>query len=836
MRFMPKLNYMAFTIVFFIYYNADAQIIKGKVINQFTNEPVPYASVYWKIAGHGGVTDSLGLFKLQKSSAQQDTIVVSYTGYEDLLTPFDPTKAPGLLVLNLSAVKLGSGVVVKSKYNKGLRWWKKIVENKPNNNPYQYNNYSYELYNKLELDINNIKREDFTKIKLLRPFSFILNNIDSSSDVRPFLPIYLTETLSDYYYSNTPYKVREEIKAAQTQGINNETVMQFLGGVNQKINTYDDYMNLFGKEFISPLSKVGDKYYNYKGADTQTVNAVKYYHLFFTPKQEGSNTFSGDCWIHSTTWAVQRINLNISATADINHVKRLGIVQEFAMNDNKKWVFYKDKFIADLSPLSKEKLSFTGRKTSMYRNVVVDKTEIIEKLNQNTEATESIVLKDAKRSDPAFWDVNRHEPLSLNENKIYTMIDTLKKIPLFKTYSNRLEFIFDGHKKLGTVEIGPWYKWISSNQHEKLRLRFDVGTTAKFSKNLRLFGYLAYGFKDNAFKGKAAAAYKIHGYENWTLGASYTKDLDNGRARYREDEDATVDNMFSQLIRRPGIKQKFLGIEEYKFTVAKDWPFHINTQLGFTKTNYETFAPLPSKRFFIKGENKNVTNSEAIFKVRFAPGEKEIITHRKTFRIKSKNLPVVEARYAVAIPKLFNSEYSYQKLSGTLTQSFRLPRWGKVDLMAYGGKYWGDSIPFMLLEIHPGNEIYYYNKNAFNLMNRFEYFSDSYAGLNLEYNFEKKLINLIPFLRKTNVRQFVNIKTVWGDLSSSNKRFNRVEFGPYRMKTLNGNNYTEIGTGLDNIFKYFRLDLVWRLAPQSVRSKANVAQNFGVFGSFKLQF
>ncbi|MFX7167387.1 DUF5686 family protein, partial [Acinetobacter baumannii] len=78
----------------------------------------------------------------------------------------------------------------------------------------------------------------------------------------------------------------------------------FINGVNQRINVYSNQLNIFGKEFISPLSNVGDKYYNYKGADTITVGNDKYFHLLFSPKIDGENTFSGDCWIHSTTWAI----------------------------------------------------------------------------------------------------------------------------------------------------------------------------------------------------------------------------------------------------------------------------------------------------------------------------------------------------------------------------------------------------------------------------------------------------------------------------------------------------------------------------------------------------
>ncbi|MBS1628371.1 MAG: carboxypeptidase-like regulatory domain-containing protein [Bacteroidetes bacterium] len=816
--------------------HAQPITVKGTVINHFTNEVMPFASVKWKHAGNGVLTDSVGHFFIKKNNLHIDTLVVTYVGFEDVFHSINPKKDTGEIIIMVPQIKLSTGVIVKAKFNKGLRWWKSIVTHKKENNPYQFSSYYYELYNKLELDINNIKKESFENKKILKPFAFVLDNIDSTSEAKPFLPIFLTESLSDYYYSTNPTKIREEIKAIQTNGIKNETVMQFLGGVSQKVNIYEDYITVFGKEFISPASTVGDKYYNYKGADTQTIGGQKFYHLLFTPKQEGSNTFLGDLWIHSTTWAIQKVTLNISATANINFVHQLSIIQEFAQTNDGKWVFTKDKFVADISPLKKDKFSFIGRKTSTYRNVQINAPFIHEKLSTNKLKEEVIVLKGAK--DKKF-DTLRHEPLSHNENKVYAMIDTLKNMPLFQKYSNTLQFIFDGHKQLGKIEIGPWFKWLSGNQLEKVRMRFDIGTTNKFSEHLRLSGYLAYGFKDNRFKQKLAIDYKINHHESWRINATYLNDLDNGRIKYDEDDDATTDNLFSQLIRRRNIRQKFIGEEQIKLSVEKKINQTFSIKAGIKNIAYQTYSPLPSQVFLSRLANGKVINSEANIKFRYAPGEKEIERRRnKSIKIKS-NLPVFDLKYTYAFPDFFRSQYQYHKLNASISQSVRIPRWGKIDYMVYGGKYFGDSIPFMLLEVHPGNEIYYYNKQSFNLMNRFEYISDAFAGLNLEYNFEKKLMNLIPFLRKTKVRQFINIKTVIGDMSNTDRAFNRLGFGSYRLKRLRGENYTEIGTGIDNLFKFFRIDLVWRIDPSYIVPPATLPaepQKFAIFGSFKLQF
>ncbi|MDQ6812433.1 MAG: DUF5686 family protein, partial [Bacteroidota bacterium] len=299
---------------------------------------------------------------------------------------------------------------------------------------------------------------------------------------------------------------------------------------------------------------------------------------------------------------------------------------------------------------------------------------------------------------------------------------------------------------------------------------------------------------------------------------------------------------------RPNIRQKFIQVEEIKAAVTKEWKSNVSAQLSVSHTNYETFAPLPH-RSSVSKNHENITSAEAGLKLRYAPGEKSIATHRKTYRLKGVN-PIFELKYAVGIPGIAGSDYSYEKLSTSISQKFRIPRWGNVSYYVYGGEIFGGPLPFMLLELHPGNEIYYYNKQAFNLMNRFEYFSDKFIGINLEHNIDKKLLNLLPFMRKVPIRQFWNVKAVNGDLSLNNRRLNRLDYENYRLRSLRGKTYVELGTGLENIFKFFRIDLVWRFAPQPLAPAGMInptplpnpnapvpipVSRFGIFGSFQFK-
>lgn len=802
--------------------------LKGTVISKFTQEPLAFASIYWKLSGVGCLTDSMGKFSISSSNAPSDTLLVSYIGYNTMrLSPVEPG-SNGELVIQLETATR-EGIEVKAKYNKGLLWWKNIIAHKRENAPQYYRSYYCELYNKIEIDLANINRSRMEKSLLLRPFATALKNIDTTAEEKPFLPVFLTESVSDYYAATNPDNVKEVIKAVQTSGIKNESVMEYLGGTSQKINAYHDYMTIFGREFISPVSTVGNRYYDYKGLDTQLIRGEKYLHLRFTPKREGENLFTGDCWIHHDSWALLKINLFISNTANINFVKRLSVLQEFSRQDSGQWIVAKEKLVVELSPLGPNNTTVIGRKTAIYQHVKVNQPFITEKLMANKRKEEVEISAGATKQVNAQWQTLRPEPLSKNEQHALTLVDTLNAQPEFNTFRNTVTFLLDGHKKFGKIEIGPWYKWISMNPVEGIRPRFDIGTTSEFSRQWRLYGYLAYGTRDKTWKGKAAVSYDLPDNHGWNVQASYKSDFDN-RQRGFNGEEAALDNIFGGFIRRPGMPVRFLHENEAKLIITKTFPNSLSFQGSMSRTDYKTLQPLPPLHWFT-ADGKKIANMEFQMKARYAPGEKTIHGHRKDRRIRSDQ-PITELVYTAGASGILGSQYDYQKLSASISQRFRIPRWGQVSYMLYGGKIFGEQLPFMLLQVHPGNETYYYNKNAFSLMNKYEFISDSYAGFNLEHNFEKKLINLVPFMRRSNMRQFWNIKSVTGNLSTAHRDFNHIENATGSMRTLNSKYYVELGTGVDNIFKFFRVDLVWRLSPQTPPGM----QNFGVFGSFRLQF
>jgi hypothetical protein len=802
-------------------------LIKGQVKDAHNEEAIPYASIVIKPGRVGVITDSLGFFTIAYTGATGfDSLEVTYVGYAKFVIPLDQITDSTFLKINLERA-VTQGVVIKTKADRGLILWRKIVRNKPKNDRSRYPFFTYELHNKLELDLNRVSKEKLQGKGFIKPFAFIFDNLDSSEGGPPVLPVFLTETLSDYYFKLNPRKTREVIKASNTNGVNNESVTKLLGGMYQNVNVYSNFIPVFDKQFVSPLSNQGDNYYTYSTPDTVLVNGRRFYHWVFSPKRKGENTFEGDAWVHDSSFAIQRIQLRLTGLSTVNHIENLSIYQDYTLINDSTWFLSKDKFIADVYPIGKNNFGMKGRKTSTYRSISFDKDKIERALMANRLVEEVVVLPDSDEKPNTFWDSSRHEALTKSEAGVYKMIDTLQQMPLFQKYRRNLSFLTTGYKPIGNFEIGPWFNWITMNAWEGLRTRFDLGTTPKFNPNWYLHAYLAYGFGDKTFKGKAEAYYFLKKEPRSYIHASFLQDLDNGQNYYNE---LSLDNIFALAIRKQGIPIKFLRIQMQELEYFNSTLSGFSVKLGVQHKTFDPLDNIPGKENFPSNKGDALNNFEAAITIRFSYLEKFL--EGNYFRVSlGSEFPTVELQYHKGFSGVLKSNYDYHKLRFRINDYFKIAPFGSIDFNIYAGRTFG-TLPYMLLEVAPGNEIYYYNKYAFNLMNRFEYINDRYAGFSMEHNFGSGIFKYTGLTRRLKWRQFWNVKTLVGGLSDENYTLNFVPGNPFQ--NLDGRVYVEGGTGIDNILKVLRLDLVWRFGPKPLPE--NWVSKFGVFGSFRLAF
>ncbi|MFW5886933.1 MAG: DUF5686 family protein [Bacteroidota bacterium] len=256
--------------------------IRGKVVDKETQEPIPFANIYFKGTIIGTVSDFQGNYFLETKKAT-DTLEFSSVGYL-------PRKvAVQKFIFQTFDIELESDnyeideVVIKPKGNPAHPILKKIIANKENNHSKNISSYQCEIYNKIQVDINNVD-EKFQKRKIFNQFQFVFENIDTSSLTgKPYLPVLLTESISDYYFTSEPSKELERVKASKISGVRNESLAQFTGKMYQKVEIYDNFMTIFEPGFVSPIADFGLMYYNYFLLDTLPVDGQKCYKISFKP-------------------------------------------------------------------------------------------------------------------------------------------------------------------------------------------------------------------------------------------------------------------------------------------------------------------------------------------------------------------------------------------------------------------------------------------------------------------------------------------------------------------------------------------------------------------------
>ncbi|MEZ5148743.1 MAG: DUF5686 family protein [Bacteroidales bacterium] len=189
--------------------------------------------------------------------------------------------------------------------------------------------------------------------------------VDTSTvNGKTYLPIFLSESLSDFYFRKDPHAEKEVIKAAKVSGVENESVLQFLGSMFQQYDIYDNYISLFQKNFVSPVANFGLNTYRYYLVDSAFQGNKWCYQIMFKPRRKQELTFTGNFWVNDSTWAIKSFELRIADDANINYINDLVLSQEFDLIDGKYWMISKDGGIGDFNVFENNEtiLGFFGKK------------------------------------------------------------------------------------------------------------------------------------------------------------------------------------------------------------------------------------------------------------------------------------------------------------------------------------------------------------------------------------------------------------------------------------------------------------------------------------------
>ncbi len=803
---MRKQLVYIFILCFQVVGFSQQTIVSGTVSDAGTGEKLPYVSVRFVDSKIGTLTDSAGGFKIETYYAT-DSLRFTFSGFVSQTVAIKKDVSSVLDIrLNILTDDLAEIVILTPDEFPSTRLHKRMVANKPINNKEKLNSYEYDLYSKIQFDLNNLD-DKFGQNGVVKRLDLIMDYLDSTSTGENYLPLILSENFSNFYFKNNPKIKKELIQGTKITGIDNLQINQFLGDMYLDVNVYDNVIDVFNKSFISPTSPIARSYYKFFLEDSTFIDNDWCYKLRFLPKRSGDLTFQGEMWIHDTTYAIKLIKASIASDANLNYIQDLYLEHRFDQVEKEVWMLKEEKLIADIKLMQKTKVyGIYARKNSTRSNYVINSTRPPEFY---TTGNAIQVMDSAKIRPESYWQSVRTEQLTKQQEGIVDMVDSLNSLPFFQTLKNLTYFSTTGYYPVGKLEYGSAFTLVSFNQVEKFRTAFALRTSNNFSKRLELGGRIAYGFGDERFKYGLTTRFNITPKKRGMMTAYYTYDIEQiGQSPTAASMGSTFATVLSTA---PFDKLTF--VKKTGISLEKDIKKDVVIYSAF---DWKEFTPLGLANYLKNNPTTGLADTignirTAEFTARFRWTKDEEFLSGQFDRTSLRSVfPILSLQAIIGVKGIGGSQYNYQKLEFQLEHNTQVGIFGRMRYGAIAGYILGNTA-YPLLKVHEGNQSLWLLTSAFNKLNFLEFISDRYVGAFIENHWEGLLFDRIPINKKLKWRLLTTGRVAYGALSARHEQEMLI---PTFVKRFGNVPYIESSIGIENILKALRVDLVWRMTHQ----------------------
>ena len=809
--------------------------VSGIVVDKL-KQPVPFANVVFKNSSTGTVTNEDGRFYMESPNTYT-TLLITSVGFSD--KEITLTKAVNYnFTIELSEQQALKEVVIftgktSKKNNPALDILRKIWEKKRKNGLYQFAQYQMEKYEKVEFDINSIDSA-YKKQKIFKGMEFIFDHVDTSKVTgKTYLPIFINEALVDVYGDNKIPKIKEITKANKTSGFDgNQQILSFIKDLYSDYNIYNNYIALFDKTFTSPLSRTGIDVYNYVLKDSAYIDKKWCYNIVFYPRRKNELTFKGDFWVNDTTFAIKKINMAVTKSANINWVKDIYVEQEFEVLNDSIFLLTKDYLMSDFALNKNEKSKGVyGKRTTYYQNHKFN----IEKPEKFYKEEVNFVDNEIYKKSDEYWEENRFEKLTKDEQGVYKMLDTLKNVQAFKQITSLVTMLASGYVNYGNYDFGPIFSTFGYNEVEGFKTRLGARTYFGPNDPWRVQAFLAYGAKDNKFKYGFAGKWMIDKKNRIIISGGNRRDIEQLGSQLTTTNDILARNYGSSAFFTTGSNGKLTNIALTNAYIAIEPIKNLTFQTGVSYKTLQSASPVFSLDYYTTlptvanpaGIVKSTTTqSEFNIQAEYTPNRRTI-AYGVERSIASSPYTTLFVNYSQGYKGIMNSDFNYKKLELYYKQPITIGPLGRTDLILELGKTFG-TVPLGLMSIVPGNQTFFTIENTFSNLNYYEFVTDKYATLQWYHNFNGRLFARVPFLRKLNWREIIGVKGAYGTVSDANKAINASGLEYVAPENI----YWEYNAGIGNIFKILRVDFSWRGGYLDVPN----ANKFAVKASFGFYF
>ena len=209
-----------------------------------------------------------------------------------------------------------------------------------------------------------------------------------------------------------------------------------------------------------------------------------------------------------------------------------------------------------------------------------------------------------------------------------------------------------------------------------------------------------------------------------------------------------------------------------------------------------------------------IQTTELTLETRITKDEVFVQNDNERISLGTKKWPVLTLGVTQGIKGFLGGEFNYTRVNLHIDDMIQLGILGRGYYDIFAGRIFS-KVPYPLLNIPLGNQTIFFTNFAYNQMNYFEFINDTYAGIKYRQYFEGLFFNRIPLVKKLKWRFVGTANVLFGGISQANKDIIAKETPqgekPPEFHFMTSKPYVEVGYGIENIFKIFRVDFVHRL-------------------------
>lgn len=804
-----------------LHFAATAGKVTGTVRSQ-AGEPLPYSSITVKGSKEAASANSEGVYFLELPAGTY-TIICRHVGFERQEKTISIREGETTLnfVLTEQSVSL-SEVVVKAGaedpayaiIRKAIRQRKEYLN--------ELKSYECEVYSKGTMSLR-----DFPK-------SFMGQKVDfEDGDTSKQKMLYLSETISKLSV-DAPANVKVEVISTRVSGQSDG--YGFAGA--RFFSFYDNNVQISNalnpRGFVSPIAENALYFYKYKyeGAfmeDGQLINKIQ-----VIAKRAYEPCFNGYINIVEDEWRIHSFELILTKQSQMNFADTLRIEQLYQKIAVKQWVVQSQVLYPSVKLLG---FDAYGSFANVYRDFNTEP-------NFSKKYFDNTILKYEKGSNKKsieYWDSIRPLALTVDEQIDYVKKDSLEQLRENPAYLDSLNRISNkikiSHILIGGKTINKQSKKLSYsfpslfqassyNTVEGYVLDVPVTIRKEFTdrKNLSLIPHVRYAFSSKQFYAWGTARYNFGSRFFSSISISGGK-----RAFQLNNEDpvlASANTISTLLFKNNVLKLYLANYARIQFsrgvgnglTVTANLqyqdrhPLENTTDYTWNKRSTRVYRP----NYPIELHTQSFMAHQATILnlgINFQPGAKYIEFPDRTVNIGSK-WPTFAAQYTKGIADFLGSDVDYDKWQVSLRDNVNLKLAGRFNYRVQTGGFTNSRRVFIQDMKHfPGNRLLVSTDflTTFQLAEYYRYSNtaDFYTAVFTEHHFNGFLTNKIPLIKKLNWHLVAGASALW----------------------LPAQSYAEWHLGLENIFRFFSVDIVTGYAQgQKPRTGIRLGTTFNIFG------